>query len=74
MKGKFLISVLLIFVSFTCFAEKYRNLTSGNLTWSDPSMWLISETSDPGEAPGPEDTFVVWYNSNPVDSPPPDLR
>ncbi len=69
MKGKFLISVLLIFASFTCFAEKYRNLTSGNLTWSDPSMWLISETSDPGEAPGPEDTFVVWYNSNPVDSP-----
>ena len=69
MKGKFLISVLLIFASFTCFAEKYRNLTSGNLTWSDPSMWLINETSDPGEAPGPEDTFVVWYNSNPVDSP-----
>ena len=69
MKGKFLISVLLIFASFTCFAEKYRNLTSGNLSWSDPSMWLINETSDPGQTPGPEDTFVIWYNSNPIDDP-----
>ena len=69
MKGKFLISVLLIFASFTCFAEKYRNLTLGNLSWSDPSMWLINETSDPGQTPGPEDTFVIWYNSNPIDDP-----
>ena len=50
-------------------AVDYHNQTTGTLNWSDDSMWVVNESSNPGQTPTINDTAYIFYNSRTADNP-----